>query len=382
MLNLPKVLLFADDAGAANYVASARMVFESMGFQCVILAEGPGSIQLASHGVTFALRKTTDSPELCVADKAIVAIGTSSRRDTFGLRLIDAARQFGVPSIGFIDAAQNLEWRFRGLGTSPLAHPPDWIAVPDSDCINIFHNLGFPISRVRVCGHPHYDRVRDDAKALIDEGLSTVRQRVFPVARPGQRIVVFASSPQVTISDDIPLHRNSSYTLTGTSGTIDRTEIVAEEVLAAIRGVDPGAFVVFRHHPAATHLYHKIAACFDMISQGGLPVEILMAADLVIGSTTMLLHEAVMCGRPALSVVPRTIEATWLPASQCGLIECVTDRLGLRLALRRFLENPVLPDSTQVERLFPHDCKRLLRNLIGEVVSDHNSRTLLHIGPR
>ena len=71
-----------------------------------------------------------------------------------------------------------------------------------------------------------------------------------------------------------------------------------------------------------------------------MPYELVYTSTLVVGMTTMLLFEATLMGRAALSIVPRAVEQTWLPGLQAGLIPCVTTRATLRKALRAFWQQP------------------------------------------
>ena len=55
------------------------------------------------------------------------------------------------------------------------------------------------------------------------------------------------------------------------------------------------------------------------LNQGGDSLEAVWAADLVVGMTTMLLMETLLLQRPHLSIIPRSLEAGWLPTLELGL---------------------------------------------------------------
>lgn len=78
---------------------------------------------------------------------------------------------------------------------------------------------------------------------------------------------------------------------------------------------------------------------FDFISSGGSPLELIYAADLVVGLTSMLLLEAALLGKPTLSIVPRRGEMDFLPTIRMGITPCVTTREQLSSALAGLLQD-------------------------------------------
>lgn len=361
------MVLFADDAGAANYVDSAIKALTRLGASFHLYGEGPGVLQLDRLELAWIPANELRENGLPEGTHLVVT-GASSRKTSYSLSLIDEARSVGVPSIALIDANQNLDWRFRGFGKNPLSHAPDWLTVPDQVSAQVYENLGFPSDRIRVCGYPHYDQVRSMADTLTQLDRAALKRKLYPGAKLDQPIILFASSGPSSIGHGI-LEKTEHYTLPGVSHRISRSEIVAEEVLAAIRDVVPRAYTVYRHHPTSIDLNKDVAQTYDQAETGGLPLEGIVAADLVIGMTTMLLHEAVLCGRPVLSVIPDKREKNWLTGAVEGLIPCVWEREALRNNIQTLLDTPSLPTGSDIDRVFPPNCIGRLSDCFSFVLS-------------
>jgi hypothetical protein len=94
-------------------------------------------------------------------------------------------------------------------------------------------------------------------------------------------------------------------------------------------------------------------AHFDTVSQAEPPLEVIHAADAVVGMTSMLMVEATLMQRPTLAILPRVQEAAWLPTLQAGLTPYACDRDSVRAGLTRLLDAPELPDPKALEESFP-----------------------------
>src|SRR5262249_44741353 len=209
-------------------------------------------------------------------------------------------------SVGAVDGPAYPDERFRGRGEGSLSFAPDRVLVPDEGTRQSFIELGMPESAVIAAGHPLFDRMRAERGRLDREGQTVVRTRVLPAAPAARLVLVFLAE----ISDGyLPelYRRHPGYRLTGRGMTDTRTAVVIEEFLDASRSL--GAYRVLRLHPKNTK--DEFAAYegeFDAISAGGAPHELIYAADVVVGMTTMLLVEATLLGRPTLSIVPDLTE--------------------------------------------------------------------------
>lgn len=325
-------LFFVEDPGAANHVEALPAALRARGHSAALVTAGLATRYLAERGVSSEpAGGFRDAPSLLAAfSPRVLVVGTAEDPDTLAHSLVDLARSRAIPSAGVVDGRANALARFRGRSSHPLAHVPDHVLVPDELTRREFAAAGLADGRIHACGHPHHDRVREIRARLDAEGRAAVRQRVLPAAS-GRPLFLFAA--EVSTGLDPALFRRSPlYTLAGSGRHDGRTEIVLEEFLAAVGGttflVPP--YLVLRLHPKNTpEEYAEFAAYFDLVSRGGPPFDLLYAADLVAGMTSMILEEAALLGRPTLSILPRDSEREWLATIALGVTPCVSSREAL-----------------------------------------------------
>lgn len=336
------MLIFVEDPGAANYVAPLPAALADRGWHTVVLAVGIANNYLLERGVSTQMvyPSATANQILNAIQPRVLLVGTAENPDTLGLALVDEARSAGITSVGVIDAAMNAEYRFRGRSGAALTYAPDWLLVPDKWTKETYVALGYPAKQVIVCGHPHYDFVHETAIRLGKEDQKDLRQRLLPLGVPdGQKVVMFGTEGSVRVKSQPP-QCLAEYALTGRGTSIGRTEIVLEEFLSAIELVESRPYLMLRLHPKDTRDDYKTYLDeFDFISSGGSPLELIYAADLVVGLTSMLLLEAALLGKPTLSIVPRRGEMDFLPTIRMGITPCVTTREQLSSALAGLLQD-------------------------------------------
>ena len=348
------VLCFVEDPGAANYVAGLPAELARRGVACCLLAAGVARSYLADKGIPTIDAGDDDADGILAGTgPSLVVVGTSENPETTGLRLVAAARTHGIESIGVVDTAANTDTRFRGPGSTPLAFAPDWIVVPDSATGTAYGSLGHPVHRVVACGHPHYDAVRRAAKGLAAGDRRERRRALFPNCPDDRQVVLFGAELSVTVAGR-PLTRDGSYTLIGRGGRRDRTGIVIEETLDAFEALPARPHIVLRLHPKNhPDEYAEFRPRIQQVSRGGDVLALVDAADTVIGLTSTLLTEAVLLGRPTLSVLPRAAEQQWLVTAALGLTPVVTTRSALRVVLPKVLAGSTKPPPGAVDEALP-----------------------------
>ena len=327
-----KILIFVQDPGATNYVAPLYADMKSRNMEPIFLTDGLSGGILDSRGIPHEPLIQGDSAETIVArySPRVIVVGTACNPDTFAFRLIQAARVAGIPIVGVVDAAMNPEFRFCGRTSDPLAYAPDWLLVPDSLVRDDFVKLGFPSSNIAICGHPHYDYVRELSQQFEKIEKNELRTRLFPGVKKNQKIIIFVSEASCRIAHLLP-EDFKEYTFLGRGSVAGRTEIILEEFLDTIKILQYRPYIVLRAHPKDTdNDYDRYREEIDIISRGGSPLEMLFAADLVVGMTSMSLLEAALMGRPVLAIIPRPAEMSWLPGVRSGALKSVQSREGLR----------------------------------------------------
>lgn len=333
------VLLFVEDPGAANFAQGLPEALSALGLRATLLAAGAALPYLSQQSVACEpVGIDAEAGALLSAYRPrVLAVGTSENPRSLGLALLDAAKARSIPTLGFVDGPANPAYRFRGEGEGPLVHAPDRILVPDADTASAFSALGYPATAIDICGHPQWDRMRRAAAALAPGEGYELRRRLFPDCDPGRPVVVFAAEISTGL-DPAQYLRSPEYTLTGNPGSSGRTEIVLDEFLAASGRLPVKPYLVLRLHPKQGP--GDLAAyrdAFDLVSSGGQPVELIRAADAIVGMSSMLLQEAAILGRPTLSILPRESEKAWLPGIAAGATPCATRSAEVDLLLRRIL---------------------------------------------
>lgn len=336
------VVLFAEDPGAVNSIVPLALELERRGIAVRLLCDGHATGLLEARGIA-ARRVTGESDaraEMLALRPGCVVVGMSENARTCAHALVAAAREAAIPSIGVVDFAANAAFRFRGANGEALEHAPDALLVPDEWTASEYAAIGFRSHDIVVAGHPHYDVVREARARLDAEGRERIRTRVFPEAARGRTVLVFVSEISTGL-DALQYRRSQAYTLAGRGGSDERTAIVLEELLIALdtlahEGV-PRPYLVLRLHPKETSELTAYAREVDHVSRGGSALEVVYAADVAVGMSSMLLLEAHLLGVPTLSIVPRALERDWLPTTRTGDTPCAQTRTEVTQRLRTAL---------------------------------------------
>ena len=329
------MLLVVEDPGAANFAAGLLPVLARHG-TVAVHASGEGAAQLARLGLeALSLAEPFDPGALLAQTRpALVLVGTSEDPDAAAHDLVAACRAAHVPTVGLVDGPANIERRFRGRGAGPLAFAPGAVLVPAENLRDQIIAAGFAPERAFVVEHPHFARLASEKCRLDAIGRDVLRRRLFPTCLDDRPVLVFLAERSGGL-DTGGFRRSPDYTLAGRGADSRRTNIVLEEILDALAPVDPRPFIVLRVHPKnELGEFAAYTGEIDQVSRDELALDLVYAADAVVGLTTILLSEAVVLGRPVLSVVPRAGEQEWLLAPPQGELPCVWERGKLAAALK------------------------------------------------
>jgi hypothetical protein len=348
---MANVLFIVEDPGAANLVVPLIPELNNRKIDFKIVAVGPSELYLSTRGVSHESGAGCTGRQIIERHgPSLIIVGTSENRDSVALEVVELSRNLGITTVGFIDQRCNAEYRFRGRSDASLTYRPDWLFVPDQATLSVFEALGFDGHRVRVSGSPHLDYIRQRILELNLEGPPKVRARVLPDASVYQKVIVFLAEANLGLQPG-QCEVTEDYTLRGRGESRWRSCIILEEFLDALGSLclTPDPYVVLRLHPKnETHDFVAYHSEVHLVSSGGTPIELMYAADAVVGMTSMALAEAVTMGRPTLSIIPRRSEIEWLPDFISGVISCVYQREQLPAALRSLLAAP----TTAFERLY------------------------------
>lgn len=332
MKNDTDIMIFVEDPGPANYIATLPAALAKEGRKTIVIAAGLAREHLLKRGIRFdpvSPFMTADDVLSNICPKLLLT-GTSENPDSLGLSLILSAHREGITSVGLVDAGVNAMYRFRGRHQDSLAYAPDWVLVPDEWTRQDFIKLGFPEEKTIVCGHPHYDHVMDQKQLLSDEGRLAVRHRLLPDIPDDKKLLIFVSEGSENVQLLSPKTPLEEYNMTGRGCRTGRTEIIIEELLIALKSIPQKPYLLLRLHPKDDpNDFVAYLEDFDQIDWKAPAHELVFCADLVVGMTSMLIMEAALLDRPTLSILPRDIEKDWLHSIRAGMTTYVTKRSEL-----------------------------------------------------
>ncbi len=364
-----RIMIFVEDPGAATFVIGLPTALRRMGAVAGELFAAGHAVDVLDAAGEPAHRLSDRADALWAFDQFgpdVVAVGTAESPVAIGLSLIERCRSSAATSIGLVDGPTNPEHRFSAGSPNPLHHLPDRLVVPDAATKDRFVALGVPISRVSTCGHPLYDRAR--AARRDETARRSLRQRLWPEAQDRQILLFLAELSTGLVPD--AFHRTAEYTLTGTSGSDCRTDIVAEEVIFATGKSSPAPFRVLRPHPKMTPADSaSYAGAFDAVNTTGPVADAIEAADVVVGLTSVALDEALLLGRPVVAVVPRSQERDWLLGAHLGLVPVATTREEIAAHLAAAFAG-ALPDPAVIDRLLPRGATTAIARVLATAYSD------------
>lgn len=216
----------------------------------------------------------------------------------FGCSLWRAARRRAIPSIAYVDCWWGYRQRFFPPGETQAPGLPDTVAVIDRTAAMQAMELGLEEERVRVLGSPLFAELRTRRAGLKNDEQAAARRKL---GLPQDTfLVLYVSQP-----------------FSAGFGTGADWGFSPASVLKDVIGVLGGAGEEVRRRLTLLVLMHPEDAGDDLFlagaapagvavefRRGGVPHDYLLASDLVCGSFSILLTEAVILGIPVLSLQP------------------------------------------------------------------------------
>jgi hypothetical protein len=275
---------------------------------------------------------------------------------------IAAARQLGIPSLAVLDHWMNYRLRFANP-KGELLYVPDRIAIMDEQARSEMVAEGLDPERLVVTGQPAFDELASFRQSATPQQRKALRQMLGVAA--DEHMVLFASEPISTMCGTEP----SQPLYPGyTEQTVLRVLVAALERIARQR---PEKIVlIVRPHPLdRPESLHCVASgplrlALDGRGKGR---EVVLAADLVVGMTTMLLVEACLLGCVVLSLQPGLRLADALPTNRWGVSHGIYHEKDVEPALLSLLfDEQVRAEAiarTAKVRIEPGAAKRIVRLL-------------------
>jgi ubiquinone/menaquinone biosynthesis C-methylase UbiE len=307
-----KIIFFAEDPGGANYLKPLISLFLRK-YSVKIVAKGHSAREFLSLYKNFLLSDKT-IPEIFDAQKPdIIICGSADNPVSIDKLAIVEARKRKILSVGVIDFWTGCESRYSNKKADSLYYAPDYLLVIDTTIMEKFVQLGFPKERIFVCGHPHFDEILSKKREMEKQGKAYFRRKYFPDVTKNEKIILFSGEP---LWYGEKFQKNSQYSLTGYKNSSERIHVALDEFLSSIKRVNMEAKVIIRMHPKNSDSdYAKYKNRVWQVTKYGNSVEMLFSCDAVVGVCSMFLLEAVIIGKPVLSIMPKREEVGCLPSN-------------------------------------------------------------------
>jgi hypothetical protein len=348
MAKPPLILVIAGDPGAANALAPVCLALQQRGdFRIRGLAYKQARTLWAKRGIAFDELDETISKEwiqhlLVTSKPALVLTGTSANGLDFEKVFVAVARLEQVPSLALLDHWMNYRIRFADENGT-LAFLPDRIAIMDEQARAEMIAEGFPPEQLVVTGHPAFDELTPFRLSTTAETSAAVRAE-FGV-RPDELLLVFVSEPVEYFNGTSP---SNPYYLGYTEHTILPPLVSALESIA--RRSSRKVALLIRPHPlqkSAEFNRYRGTYFRVLVSDRADGRAVVLASQVVIGMTSMLLMEACLLRCTVLSLQPNLCAADTLPSNRRGWSAAVYKEEDIEPVVERYLFDKDARDQLQ-----------------------------------
>ncbi len=303
------VLLSAHDPGAANFLAPVAKKLSEQVKLTIVLSPLAQSVfdRYGLKGLCAQDQSALGWLEQVKPD--YVVTGTSEGIDTLDRQLVLEAKLKAIPVMSVVDFWSQYAKRFSDAEGTQLAYLPDTVCVVDEQMRAALSEIGISDSQIAITGHPHLEQLPQrfgqtpGKRAELFEKLGFDRH--FP-------LICFVSETfGWNVQSDYRFHSNSGYQ--------ERTLLLLENCLQAVADIadESGMLlqVVNKLHPKnKMQEFFAFESAYPLVHAQDIdPYQLIQAADVVVGMTSMLLLEAACLGTETLSLVPREAEEKMIP---------------------------------------------------------------------
>jgi len=377
-----RVWVAARDAGAGNILLPViRNLKNRTGVSVRVLAEGPALGVLRQGGIhAEEVPSSADQRRQLLrrlwqdsAPQALL-LGTSWG-GSVDKDLLAVGEENGIPSLSVVDHWSKYRERFVEQDSGRLRLPTR-ISVMDEIALEQAVRDGLPREILTVAGQPHLQSVaaaRSDptllqrAQQLRARWLGQAHVIPSPGGARDPALILFGSE---LFSDDF--HRGTPYDLGYTE--TDALEGLAEALAIAQPRLARLLRLVVKLHPKEDRCRFRPGPLAQArgfhLAQEQPPLECLLAADAVVGMTSMFLVEAALMGRPAVSFQPDKGRAAWFIGAQAGLVRTARTPEALAAQLAECLTGAVPASGSGLEflrRLLAGDAAARIADLLMEL---------------
>jgi len=345
------IVVIARQPGSAAALAPVVLALrKEAGVSCLVLGLDHAPQSWAISGIVAqAVASFTEAlPYLAAVQPAMLLTGTSFDAVGDG-QFWNWAREQGIPSIAFVDHWTNYRQRFSSTPARPFDCLPERVAVIDSLMANRLIEAGCPEKHIIVTGHPGWD-------CLIQRRSHHATELCRKLA--GDSILVlFASEPLARFYGSKGSCNGFGYTERDALTLL----INALETIADNQG--EAYTVAVKPHPledsvAFTDLLTAASGRVRVVLVKGDRIELVTAAKVVTGMSSLLLYEAALMGQPVVALQPERIGPSDLVDYHPGILLATNHRQAV-FSLTRALagEVPVISAPEPVIPLWLELCQ-------------------------
>lgn len=320
-----RILCFAREAGGAEALAP---VIERMRYShnVLLLAKDFAMPIFQEHNLEYKTYATHSDKTLTTLIRnqwhglmpdVVLTSATSLPWNDMTERLLWIwAREHSIPSIAVIDQWQNYGLRFSGCNPDEyLAYLPTRITTLDEQARQEMINEGIPEELIVVTGQPALDALFDERKAFTSADRKAIREKIG--AEQDSFLVIFASEAfQHDYSNSLGYTEQSTL------------EFLIRTLSAVVEETGMRLHLVVKYHPQnipsdfAGVDFSQVRLKFPIgvIRQEIQPRPLVLASELVVGMTSVLLIEAILLGLPTISVTLNSKDNSDLVATRVGAL--------------------------------------------------------------
>lgn len=325
MKDHPHILAIAGDPGGAAAIAPvlSELIIRS-GPDCLtVLAYREAIGVFRRSGIPFCeVDESTDAEtfhdQLIESQPHLILTSTSVNGIDLELKLLAASSQLNIPSLSVLDFWSNYRRRFEN--SAGCLQLPTRIAVMDENAIHAMVRVGFPREILVATGQPAFDRLTDWTPVRKAATRASVRGQLN--ISESTTLIVFMSQPLEEFYRQFPVNERPCY----------NEKTVFARILPLLSTVAAGGRslqIMIKPHPRERReSWSDLKATEVPVSVNGeIPsADLALAADLVLGMTSVVLLECSLLGRPVVSIQPETTQCENVFRDFPAIASCLRDQ--------------------------------------------------------
>jgi hypothetical protein len=346
----------AHDPGGARAIFPVLELLGARGFQVFAVVSGPATAIIDAEYASLGRLHMEDSSAVasCVRllkqKQCAILLSAAGLYNRIEHTMRRAARQLGIPVVAVLDWWSAYRERFERMnpdGSTERSWPDQFCAI-DSVSRDGLIEAGFPPEKITITGS-----VSLESSAQRLEQYTGERQQIRSELGVGESALcaIFFSEPYIKDSDGLPWGGVGGYFKDDGTPVFGYTshEMLLEVASVLAKQFRAGKNLVLCVKPHPMEHIPSLEATLRECAKAGLPVRIvenddpaklLAAGDIFFGMASIILLEAVMTGKPVISVqIGLSAERMADPcvANRLGFSTPIGNRASLEDAVARWL---------------------------------------------